>query len=162
MALKQLEPTVQVVAGCKFYITPFSAFKAANLTGELASTLAPLLGALAPLAGNGNIMDIDASKAGEAMSNCTGISGDKIEKLMRSLLLGGHIVIEENQEFGIEEAAKLDEDIINEVFCGNVQDMFILCFHVIRLNYKGFFGKLTDLSGKAGAGVVAKMKRTIL
>lgn len=160
MALKQLEPTIQVVSGMKFYITPFSAFKAANLTGELASTLAPLLGALAPLAGNGNIMDIDASKAGEAMANCTCISGDNIEKLMRSLLLGGHIVVEENQDLGIEEATQLDEDIINEIFCGEVQDMFILCYHVIRLNYKGFFGKFTSLFG--GAGMVKKAKRTIL
>ena len=49
MALKQMEPTKETVGGYNFYIKPFAAFKAANLTGELASVLAPLLGALAPL-----------------------------------------------------------------------------------------------------------------
>lgn len=40
----------------------------------------------------------------------------------------------------------LDYDIANEVFCGDVQDMYILCFEVIRLNFKGFSRKSeTDL-----------------
>ena len=68
MALRQVEPTVVNVAGMDFYITPFSAFKAANLTGELASVLAPLLGALAPLVNGDNekdLMDVDADKAAE-------------------------------------------------------------------------------------------------
>ena len=43
MALKQMEPTKETVGGYNFYIKPFAAFKAANLTGELASVLAPLL-----------------------------------------------------------------------------------------------------------------------
>ena len=38
MKLKQLEPVVETVGDYKFYITPFPALKAANMTGELAST----------------------------------------------------------------------------------------------------------------------------
>ena len=83
MALKQVEPTMEKVGENKFYITPFAAFKAANLTGELASVLAPLLGVLAPLVNDGSLMDVDASKAAEAMANCTAIDGDKLEKLMK-------------------------------------------------------------------------------
>ena len=41
--LKQVEPTMVEVDGMKFYIRPFPAFKAANISGELASVLAPLL-----------------------------------------------------------------------------------------------------------------------
>lgn len=161
MALKQMEPTKEKVGGYNFYITPFAAFKAANLTGELASVLAPLLGVLAPLVGDGNLMDVDAGKAAEAMMNCTAINGDKLEKLMQKLLLGGHIVAEVPNEAGDIEAQRLDMDIANEVFCGEVQDMFILCFHVIKLNFQGFFKRFAALSGKERSAE-AKIPRKVL
>ena len=154
MALKQMEPTKEKVGGYNFYIKPFAAFKAANLTGELASVLAPLLGELAPLVSDqkeGSLMDIDAAQAAEALYNCTNISGDKMEKLMQKLLLGGHIVVELPDEEGETKAERLDMDIANEIFCGEVQDMFILCFHVIKLNFNGFFKKIAGLSGKVGS-----------
>ena len=157
MALKQMEPIKETVGGYNFYIKPFAAFKAANLTGELASVLAPLLGALAPLVSDqkeGSLMDVDAAQAAEALSNCTNISGDKMEKLMQKLLLGGHIVVELPDEEGEFKPERLDMDIANEIFCGEVQDMFILCFHVIKLNFNGFFNKIVGLSGNAGSALL--------
>ena len=148
MGIKQIEPIVEKVGGRKFYITPFPAFKAANLTGELASVLTPIFGILAPLVDDTGLMDVDVNKAVEALSNCTMISGDKLEKLMQKLLLGGHIVVEVPNEDGEIEAERLDMDLANEIFCGDVQDMFMLCFHVIKLNFNGFFKKLVNLSGK--------------
>ena len=150
MALKQMEPTKETVGGYNFYIKPFAAFKAANLTGELASVLAPLLGALAPLVSDqkeGSLMDVDAAQAAEALSNCTNISGDKMEKLMQKLLLGGHIVVELPDEEGEFKPERLDMDIANEIFCGEVQDMFILCFEVVKVNFRGFFSKIADRFG---------------
>lgn len=166
MALKQMEPTLAKVGGYNFYITPFAAFKAANLTGELASVLAPFLGALAPLVsnedgGDAGLLDIDARQAADALSNCTNISGDKMEKLMQKLLLGGHIVVEVPDEEGECRPERLDMDLANELFCGDVQDMFALCFHVIRLNFNGFFKKLTGLSGKAGPVIQKKPRKVI-
>ena len=164
MALKQMEPTKETVGGYNFYIKPFAAFKAANLTGELASVLAPLLGALAPLVSDqkeGSLMDVDAAEAAEALSNCTNISGDKMEKLMQKLLLGGHIVVELPDEEGEFKPERLDMDIANEIFCGEVQDMFILCFHVIKLNFNGFFKKIAGLSGKAGSAIPKKPRKVI-
>lgn len=164
MALKQMEPTKETVGGYNFYIKPFAAFKAANLTGELASVLAPLLGALAPLVSDqkeGSLMDVDAAQAAEALSNCTNISGDKMEKLMQKLLLGGHIVVELPDEEGEFKPERLDMDIANEIFCGEVQDMFILCFHVIKLNFNGFFKKIAGLSGKAGSAIPKKLRKVI-
>lgn len=163
MAMKQLEPIMEKVGSYNFYIKPFAAFKAANLTGELASVLAPLLGVLAPLvAGDGDLMDIDVTQAASAMSGCTAISGDKLELLMKKLLLGGHIVAEVPDEEGNIEPMVLDTDLVNEVFCGEVQDMFILCFHVIKLNFNGFFKKLQARSGKEGLAGEKKTPRKIL
>ena len=155
--MRQLEPTIKKVGENTFAITPFSAFRAANLTGELASTLAPLAGAFAPLLGqamnsngesdSGGLMDIDAGEAAKAISNCSGLSGDKLELLAKKLLLGGHIVAE-FEEDGRTKKEKLDIDLANELFCGEVQDMFVLCFHVIQLNFNGFFKRLATQSGE--------------
>ncbi len=155
--LKQMSTTEETVGGFKFYITPFPAFKAANLTGELASVLAPLLGSLIPLMQNAkgdkgfmdiDIDSIDEDQAAEAVLSCTSINGDKLEALIRKLLLGGHIVVEVSGEDGEPEAMKLDMDLANELFCGNIQDMFVLCFRVIKLNFNGFFKNLAALYGK--------------
>lgn len=154
MKLKQIEPVIEKIGDNDFYITPFAAFKAANLTGELASVLTPLFSALIPLVikeneeKDGGLMDVDAVDAATAMANCTSISGDKLEKLIRKLILGGHIVVEMTNEDGENETVKLDEDLANEIFCGDIQDMFILCFYVIKLNFNGFFKKFASLSGK--------------
>lgn len=156
MGLKRMEPARVKVGEYNFYITPFGAFKAANLTGELASVLAPLLGAFVPLvsdsAGDGReLLDVDASQAAEALAGCTAISGDKLESLARKLLLGGNVVVElEDPDTGETDAQRMDSDIADEVFCGDVQDMFVLCFHVIKLNFNGFFRNLGAQFGKEG------------
>lgn len=148
MGLKQVEPRMEKVGGMKFHITPFPAFKAANITGELVNVLAPLLTSLFPLVGEGGDMfDIDVDKAVTALGNSIGIDGDMIEKLIKKLIIGGHIVVELENDNGEVEAERLDMDIANEIFCGNVQDMFILCYYVIRLNFNGFFEKLTARFG---------------
>ena len=94
-------------------------------------------------------MDVDVNSLAEVLSGKNFISGDKLEPLMEKLLLGGHIVIEFEDENGDKQQEKLDKDLVDEAFCGNVQDMFVLCVHVIKLNFNGFFGKLATLSGKA-------------
>lgn len=171
MKLKQLEPVVETVGDYKFYITPFPALKAANMTGELASLMLHLFGALAPLIKDGDsekkensrkkengLMDIDAGEAAAAIASSLTIDGNKMEKLIQKFLLGGHITVELEDEDGNTEGYRLDEDLLNEIFCGEVQDMFILCFYVIQINFSGFFGKLAGLSGKAGkAGAVLEM-----
>lgn len=80
---------------------------------------------------------------------------------MKKLLLGGNIVIEYEDEEGERQQDVLDKDLADEVFCGNVQDMFVLCVHVIKLNFNGFFEKLATLSGKAEQ-VATKTPRKIL
>lgn len=161
MALRQMESKKVTIGDNSFYIKPFPAFKAANLTGELASVLSPLLGAMAPLVGEGDIADVDVNRAAEVLAGSVMIDGDRLENLMKKLLLGGNIVIEYEDERGEEQQEKLDKDLADEVFCGNVQDMFVLCIHVIKMNFNGFFEKLATLSGKAEQ-VATKIPRQIL
>lgn len=133
MKLKQLEPVVETVGEYKFYITPFPALKAANMTGELASLMLPLFGALAPLIKDGDsekkensskkengLMDMDAGEAAAAIAASITIDGNKTEKLIQKFLLGGHITVELEDEDGDTEGYRLDEDLLNEIFCGEV------------------------------------------
>ena len=58
-----------------------------------------------------------------------------------------------------EKVRLLTEDLANEVFCTDVQDMFILAFEVIRTNYNGFFKKLGDRFGKVAERAEKTMAR---
>ena len=51
--LRQTEPKKETIGDYNFYIKPFPAMVAANLTGDLASLLTPVLAALLPLVENG-------------------------------------------------------------------------------------------------------------
>lgn len=175
--LRQLESHKVMVGGYNFYIKPFPAFTTANLTGELASMLTPILAALLPLVGGNDeggeedngLMDIDVDKAAESISHCMdGFSGNKVEILLKKLLIANRNIsvelpVEDEYDMatGKYEQEVLDMDLANELFCGEVQDMFVLAFHVIKLNFNGFFKKLGGQYGKV-AESLAKRTRTIL
>ena len=146
--MKQIEPVKKSIGDMNFYIRPFPAFKAANISGELADVLAPLFSAVIPIIGEGDLMDIEADKAAELITKNISISGDKLEKLAKKLLLGENIAFEIKGEHGDTDTGMLNEDVVNEIFCGEVQDLFVLCFYVIQINFNGFFKKLGSLSGK--------------
>lgn len=151
--MKQMEVTEKTIGENTFYLKPFPAFVAVNISGELAAILTPMLGGIAALVGatsNGSgteekpdsIMDVEIEDALPALSQAfSGLSGDKFERLMKKLLID-HKNISVEGEATDGDAKLLTYDLANEVFCGDVQDMYILCFEVIRLNFKGFFTKL--------------------
>lgn len=151
--MKQLEPREVKVGENIYYIRPLPAFKAANLTGELAALVLPLVSGLAPLIAavdpdkeDNGLLDIDVEDATPAVASAFAqLDGDKVEKILRHLLLSGNNI---SIEVPGEKTRLLSEDLANEVFCTDVQDMFILAFEVIRTNYNGFFKKLGDRFGK--------------
>ena len=170
--LKQLEPKKETIGGLNFYIRPFPAMVAANLTGDLASLLTPVLAALMPLVGDdedGDLMDIDVNDAAASISkSMEGFSGSKVESMMKKLLITHKNVVvelpvmdEDDVETGEYSQEILDMDIVNEIFCGDVQDMFILAFYVIRLNFNGFFKRLAGPSGKVGESIAKKMRKIL-
>ena len=159
--MKQLEPREVKVGENIYYIRPLPAFKAANLTGELAALVLPLVSGLAPLIAavdpdkeDNGLLDIDVEDATPAVASAFAqLDGDKVEKILRHLLLSGNNI---SIEVPGEKARLLSEDLANEVFCTDVQDMFILAFEVIRTNYNGFFKKLAARFGKVVEGLKKK------
>ena len=75
------------------------------------------------------------------------LSGEKIEYLVRKLLINHRNI--SVVAAGSEKAELLTEDLLNELFCGDIQDMFILAAEVVRINFDGFFGKLGSQFGVA-------------
>ena len=151
--MKAFEPVNVTVSGYKFHIFPFPAFKAANMSGELVSVLGPALGSLLTLLGGSdeqegsNLLDVDLEKSAPAIAGAfASISGDKIEGLLKRLLVSGRnitVYMDNNTEY-------VSEDMLNDIFCGSVEGMFVLAFHVIKTNFGGFFKKFENLSGVVG------------
>jgi hypothetical protein len=140
--------------GNTFYVRPFGAFKAANISGEVFALLTPILVRIAPIVAGAQVkadsislLDIDSEKAAPHLANASsGISGDKLEALLKKLLIQYKNISVELE--GKNEAQLLTEDLADEVFCGDTQDMFILALDVIKANYSGFFKKLGGQYGK--------------
>ena len=65
---------------------------------------------------------------------------------MKKLLVDHKNVSVEGEATG-GDVKQLTLDLANEVFCGEIQDMYILCWEVIKLNFGGFFKKLGAQSG---------------
>ena len=161
--MKRTTPESVTVNDTVFYIFPFSAFTAANLSGEVIALVGPVVGSFLPLVGKGkgnaqnvdpdeqaqesSILDveIDTDEAGKAVANASSnLSGDKVERLLRKLLVDNGNIAYENEN-GKRE--RLTMDVADELFCGSAQGLFVLAFHVIKVNYSGFFGKLPTLFG---------------
>lgn len=152
--MKQQEATRYALGDYNFYIRPLPAMTAANMTGDLSALIGPILGGLAPLLNmvgedGKSFMDTDLTQAAPVITGAfSSLSGDKLERLLRKLLIESKNITFE----GIDDdkPQRLDQDTVNEIFCGNVQDMFILAFKVIQINFSGFFEKFADQFGKLG------------
>ena len=162
-SLKQHDvKTERVLNGNTFYVRPFGAFKAANMSGDIFSLLAPILAGFAPLIagaqtddGDAGFLDMEAEKAAPLLADAlSGVSGDRIEQLMIKLLLQHKNISVELE--GENEARILTKDIADDVFCGDVQDMFILAFEVIKANYSSFFKKVGGRFGGLIGTVLGK------
>ena len=153
--MRRMQTIEKVIGENTFYIRPFGAFAAANISGELAALLSPILAGIAPLFGsldtgdNGseaeaNPLDMDIEEAMPAISSALStISGDKVERMMRRLLIDQQNISVQGEDTD-GNTVILDKDLADEVFCG---ELFILCYEVIKLNFKGFFKRVGIQSG---------------
>lgn len=166
--MRRMQTIEKVIGENTFYIRPFGAFAAANISGELAALLSPILAGIAPLFGGldtgdggsdaaANPLDMDIEEAMPAISSALStISGDKVERMMRRLLIDQQNISVQGEDTD-GNTVILDKDLADEVFCGELQDMFILCYEVIKLNFKGFSreseSNLAALSTSCGRGL---------
>lgn len=175
--MKAMEVTQKTIDDYTYYIRPIPAFPAAGLSAELLNFLSPIVGGLVPIIGSvvgSGIGDKiaqsnDGSKKDgstltdeellEIMGNIDiesimpsiqtaldGLDGNRTEALMRKLLITyGNVYVEGEATDG--NSKQLDNGLANAVFCGDVQNMYVLCFYVIQVSFKGFFKKLLNRFG---------------
>lgn len=160
--MKLMEPRTVNVGDNTFFIRPLPAFKAANMSGELASLVLPVMAGLAPMFTGANadkgLLDIDLEVAAPVIGDAfTSVSGDKLEAILKHLLIAGRNISVQTPES--DKAQLLTEDYANELFCEDVQDMFLLAFEVIRTNYNGFFKKLAARFGNVKDLLMGKAKK---
>ena len=141
------------IGGYNFYIYPFGAMRSANISGELVGFASPLIAAIISLIGgtdgnneSGSILDMDIEDAAKFIVPAfRGINGDTVEKLLRMLLIKYR-----NISFDTDEDKTcdwLDENDLDKIFVGQLQNMYMLAWEVIKLNYGGFFDLLSSQSG---------------
>lgn len=165
--MKRTEVTEVSISDHNFYLTPFPAFKATNIAGELAVLLVPIVSALIPLAGGEddegkaklNINDFTMEQAVPALSKAfSTVSGDKFEALIKRLLIeNNNVAVEGEATNGKTE--RLTKDLADEIFCQDVFGMLALCWEVIKLNFAGFFAKLGTQSGSLGEALKTVMEK---
>lgn len=146
-----LEPVEVTVGENKFYILKFPALKAANVLGKLNTVLSPIASGLVPLVGlaskgdgkKASLFDADISKAIPLLTNAlVSLDGDSLQNTLELLLLKhNNVTIEYTDNNGNTQTEKLNRDLIDSVFCGDLQDLFMLAYHVISINYGSFFAK---------------------
>jgi hypothetical protein len=152
---KGLEPTTKKIGDYEFYIRPFSAFVAANISGELISVLAPAFGSLAAMfsasdEGQDSVADYDLAKSSNSIVQALqSVDGDRLEGLMKTLLVKHENIAFSKIDGDSNDVERLDSSRVNQIFTGEIENMFILAWEVIKLNYKGFFKKLNTPSGAA-------------
>lgn len=162
--VKMMQPAEKQIGRYMFYIYPLPAFTAARLSTEVIGLLSPLVGGIANAFKNsGNddsesddkekksLMDMDISEATPYIANAfSSLSADKVERIIRELLLGGCVAVREDES---SDAEYLTEDKCNEVFRGNTQNMFVLAFYVLKENYGDFFENIGNQSGSVTEAV---------
>lgn len=172
MGLKRTEKTKITIGDYDFYVSKFGAFKSANLSGELVRLFTPIIASIVPAASvllggdeeSQSILDKDIDKGFESLAPAlagafNNLSGKQIEELMRKLLIEErNISFVEKDCMDPNKVRIMEWEDADELFCGDLQDMYQLAIKVIQLNYKGFFKKLAAPYGldveKVGAAMM--------
>lgn len=144
--MKQFEAHDVKIGEYEFHIFPFGAFRAANLSAELTSTFAPILPVIgtfiSSIRNGGSILDANADTLIKAFQS---VSGDKLEKFMKELLVNGKNITVETENGVVQ----VTEGRLDELFTGEVENLYRLAVEVIKLNYMGFFESIATLFGSA-------------
>lgn len=154
--------------GYNFYIYPFGAMRASKISGDLIGFASPLIAAIISLVGGnesddaiGSVLDMDIADASKfVIPAFRGINGDDVEKLLRLLLIKYQNISYDTDD---DRACNwLDENALDEIFVCRLQDMYMLAWEVIKMNFGGFFELLSSQSGSQEGllGVVSKLRNT--
>lgn len=163
-SVKRQETTEFHIGEYTFYVRKFAAFYAANVSAELTKTVAPIIGGIAPLMGGMgerfSLADVNMDYAGAALQTAfSQLTGEEFERVISKLLINDRNVSVSGP--ATEGSVRImSKDDANEIFCGEVENMILLCVKVIELNYKGFFKKVAARFGNLSVNTEAAESKT--
>jgi hypothetical protein len=152
MNATKMNNTAEIVVGDQvFYVRKFPALTAARISANVLALLAPLLGGAGGLLGSlesedgENVFDADiGSLLPSLASSFSSLEGKKMEIVLKELLLEERLISIDSAN-GI--TTKLTQDLLDEIFCGDLMGLLTLAYEVIKLNYGSLFTMLGNLSG---------------
>lgn len=167
--MKQTEKKEFIIGEYSFFVNKFPAMKSASISADLAKVIGPAVGGLFSLIGTGDqngdteegvqsiLSGIDPKKAVSVLGSAFGaLDGDEVERILKRLLIDyRNISVSGPATNG--KVAPMDLDLFNEIFCGETQDIFVLCWDVINLNFQSFFKNI----GLRFGGQIASMENQI-
>lgn len=155
-----------------FTIWKFSAFTSARIFGDLTGAVTPVVASVLPVLASAGLLskdkdgkavlntDVDERQLSASLSAMAGnLSGEKLEKILIELLVAHENITYLNDK---KDWCCLTEEDADEIFCGDLQDMLMLAWKVIRFNYGGFFGKFADQFGSQLKSAVQKKMETLV
>lgn len=123
-----------------FWLMAMPPFKAIAVKAKVAKAfLAPLTKIIKPNSDGGVALSVENIAIALSESD-----PDLIESVMRDLLNGEYIAISVKGA----EPKRLEQGHINQVFTGNLSEMYQLAYEVIKVNYGDFLDLLAN-TGKA-------------
>ena len=141
--MKQMETIRRTVGDIEFLITPFDAFYAAGLSGELGRFFGPMLTGIIPifLSNDDETNKKDVKELIPLVtSGFDSLQSNNVIELLKKLIINRQNVAYIDPEDGEVKLLKMDS--ANEIFCQDIQNMYLLAYYVIEANYSGFFEKL--------------------
>ena len=151
-----------------FHIAKFEPIKAMINLGGIQKIISPVIGnALGGAKGINGVLDKDIANANDLKDLLPmlkglffglgeNLDGDKINKLLKILLDAEYISVDDPIS---GNTVKLNQSMINTVFMGDygdLPDMMILAYEVVKVNYASFFTRLSTQFGSLGALVAKK------
>ena len=151
--MKKMEVTKKTIGDTTFYIRPFGAFDASNISGELSAVVVPVVTSIAPIVSifandkSENVMDMEIDKYLPAIGSAlAGVGGNKVELLVKKLIVDYNNISFDDED---GKTSRLTFEDADDIFCGDVFGMYRLCYEVIKVNFKGFFDSIVSLFGSA-------------
>lgn len=149
MKIAKFEVKNKKIGENTYYVRPLPPLKALKLYGDLQKTLtAALKNGLIP---NGATEDLKENLLGSQINVGNIIaqlgenfSGEVLEQYAERLLNEDYVSVKRKGE---TEAVMLTDDVVNDIFTGNVLEMLKVAFFVVEVNFGDFFALIPNLSG---------------
>ncbi|MCD8201908.1 MAG: hypothetical protein LUD47_07580 [Clostridia bacterium] len=136
------------VGGHSYFVKPFRAMTAVRLSADVLKIITPFFDGFVQGDNLSDLKNLDLSVIVDGLEKCLAdTDGKQIEDALEKLLIRhDNIAVDYDGQ-----TQYLTEEILDEWMAGDIENIFVLAFYVVKENYQGFFARFSTQSGKAKA-----------